>query len=142
MIYLDTSVVVAFYCPEAISPRAEAIVRGKVPIFISDLTEVEFASALARKVRIRDIAPEDAAAVRSHFTAHLEGGVYRRTSLGTHHIRSARELLSGMRAPLRTLDALHLAIVAAERLRLITADRLFASAARALSIEATYISAR
>ena len=69
MIYLDTSVVVAYYCPEDISDRAESIIRGKRPLFISDLTEVEFASALSRNVRIRGITPKEPAAVRNHFAA-------------------------------------------------------------------------
>ena len=141
MIYLDTSVLVAYYFPESLSKRAESIIRGKRPVFISDLTEVEAISAFARKIRIGEIAAEDAAAARQHFVSHLEAGIYRRTSLGPHHIRSAREYLSGFKTPLRTLDALHAAIAASENLQLITADKIFARAARKLSIKTTYIAA-
>lgn len=142
MIYLDTSVVVAYYCPEAISKRAESIIRDKEPVYISDLTEVEVISALSRKIRTGELAAADGAAIRNHFVSHLEQGVFRRTSLGPHHIRSARELLSGFTTPLRTLDALHLAIAAAHNFQLITADQIFARAAKSLSIKATYIKAR
>ncbi len=41
MIYLDTSVVVAYYCPEEKSEQAESIIRGKHACFLSDLAEVE-----------------------------------------------------------------------------------------------------
>ncbi len=133
--------VVAYYCPEPISKSAESIIRGKQPVVISDLTEVEVISALSRKVRTRELSAEDAAAVRNHFISHLEEGIYRRTSLGSHHIRSARELICSLATPLRTLDALHLSIAAAERLELVTADKTFASAARKLSIKARHVSA-
>ena len=142
MIYLDTSVVVAFYCPEPISHRAESIIRGKRSVYVSDLTEVEMVSALSRKVRVGELALEDAIAVRNHFFSHLEQGVYRRAALSSHHIRSARELLGSFTTTLRTLDALHLAIAAAEKLHLMTADDRFARSAKALSIKATYIRAR
>ena len=139
MIYLDTSVVVAYYCPEPISKRAEAIVRGRRAVFISDLTEVEFFSAVSRKLRTREIQLDDALAIRNHFVAHLNEGVYRRASLGPHHIQAAREFISAFTTPLRTLDALHLAIAAFDKLQLVTADEAFATAAKALSIKATFV---
>lgn len=141
MIYLDTSVLVAYYCPESISGRAESIIRGKQAVYVSDLTEVEMMSALSRKIRIGELTAEDGAAVRNHFVAHLDQGIYRRTSLGPHHIRSARELLSGFTTSLRTLDALHLAIAAFQNLQLVTADEAFARAAKTLSIKTKYMKA-
>ena len=142
MIYVDTSLVVAYYCPEAISKRAESIIRGKQAVFISDLTEVELMSALSRKVRIQELSREDAISIRSYFVAHLKAGIYRRTSLGSHHVVSAREFLAEFKTPLRTLDALHLALVISENLQLVTADEAFARAAKALSVRAIYISAK
>ena len=141
MIYLDTSVLVAYYCPEPISLRAESIIRGKRPVFVSDLTEVEAMSAIAKKVRIGELDAQHAMAVRDHLTAHLNEGIYRRTVLGAHHVLRAREILSTFTTPLRTLDALHLAIAASEKLRLITADETFAQTAKRFSVKTTYISA-
>ena len=142
MIYLDTSVLVAYYCPEPLSKRAELIIRGRRPVVISDLTQVEAVSALARKIRMGEIAAEDAAAARNHFVMHVDQGIYRLTSLGPHHIRSAREFLSSFTTPLRTLDALHLAIAASENLEIVTADETFARSARKFAIRTKYISAR
>jgi predicted nucleic acid-binding protein len=142
VIYLDSSVLIAYYCPEPISTRAESIIRGKLPVFISDLTEVEAMSAVARKVRIGELTAQDAAKVRNHFIAHLNEGIYRRTSLGAHHIMRAREILGSFTTPLRTLDALHLAMATSEKFRLITADETFAQAARKFSIKTTFVTAR
>ena len=52
MIYLDTSILVAYYCPEALSVEAERLVRARVRPSISDLTEVELVSAVVRAVSI------------------------------------------------------------------------------------------
>lgn len=51
MIYVDTSVLAAFYLPEPLSERAERVVRSEAAPAISDLTGVEPFSAVPRKVR-------------------------------------------------------------------------------------------
>ncbi len=50
MIYVDSSVIVAYYCPEALSSHVQSLLRAqmKKPA-LSFLTEVEFASAVSRK---------------------------------------------------------------------------------------------
>ena len=45
--YFDTSLLVPYYCPEALSHSAERTLRGDSRPTISDLVEVEFFSALA-----------------------------------------------------------------------------------------------
>ncbi len=59
MVYIDTSVLVAYYCPEAMSNQVENILVNTDRPAISQLTEVELASALARKIRERTLARED-----------------------------------------------------------------------------------
>jgi len=54
--YIDTSLVVPYYCHEALSRAAERTLRGDARPALSDLVEVEFFSALARKVRMRAFA--------------------------------------------------------------------------------------
>ncbi len=51
MAYIDTSVLVAYYCPEPLSDQVEAILLNTERPAISQLTEVEFISALTRKIR-------------------------------------------------------------------------------------------
>ena len=71
MIYLDTSVLVAYYCPEPLSRAAERAARAEVAPSISDLCEVEFASALARKVRARDWIARFEGALKALDALHL-----------------------------------------------------------------------
>lgn len=41
--YLDTSVIVAYYCPEAFSRQVQDLLREQIKPALSLLTEVEFA---------------------------------------------------------------------------------------------------
>ena len=132
---------VAYYCPEPISRRAESIVRGKGPVHVSDLTEIEFLAALSRKLRTGEVTADAATAIRNYFATHLEEGVFRRVRLGPHHLRSALELMSKLTTPLRTLDAFHLAIAAFDNFQLVTADETLALAAKEFSIRTTYLAA-
>ena len=55
-IYLDASVVVALVTKDIFTARAEAYIRANVPILIiSDFAAAEFASVIARRVRIGEI---------------------------------------------------------------------------------------
>ena len=52
MLYLDTSVVAAYYCPEPLSEQVEKfLISEKEQVAISHLTEVELYSAISRKIR-------------------------------------------------------------------------------------------
>jgi hypothetical protein len=97
-VYVDTSVLVAFYVPEPLSDEAEALLRGEVGPVVSDLTEVELFSALARKVRGKEMTKEDAARVRALFATHLEAGMYRQRPFMRSYFQLARDWLA-------TLDA-------------------------------------
>lgn len=136
MIYLDTSVVVAYYCPEPLSQHAERVVRSQARPAISELTEVELLSALSRKVRNRELPDTQAAQVAAQFLTHLEGNFYTRIALDRRHYKLARDWIGRFTNPLRTLDALHLAVAATEGLRFVTADGRLARSAKALPVEA------
>ncbi len=139
--YLDTSVVVAYYCPEALSPAAERVIRRDPEPAISDLVEVEFFSAVARKVRAREMSASDATRSCGQLVAHLQAGLYARVPIQRRHYETARDWLAGMALPLRALDALHLAVASEERLRLVTSDRDLFRSARALEVPATLVQA-
>ncbi len=128
MIYVDTSVLAAYYCPEPLSQEAERIVKSRPSPSISDLTEVELVSAISRKVRTGELDAAEAERIAAEFFAHLEGNLYRRLALERRHYLMAREWIGRFRTPLRTLDALHLAVAASARLRLITSDQGLADA--------------
>lgn len=131
--------VVAYYTPEAMSEDAERVLRLFAPPAISDLVEVELFSALARKVRQRELSGEDAERIRTHFLAHLAGGFFDRLPLGREHYQLARHWLAAPEPPLRSLDALHLAVTAVAGRTLATADRGLAAAAKALGLSALLV---
>ncbi|BCB95104.1 hypothetical protein JZK55_00260 [Dissulfurispira thermophila] len=54
-LFVDTSSLVKFYYPEPDSDRIETLLLGAEHIYITNLTIVEIASALARKVRTGNI---------------------------------------------------------------------------------------
>jgi len=135
LIYLDTSVVVAYYCPEPLSHRAERLIRALYRPSVSDLTEVEFRSALSRKVRVGELDVMGATRIVSAFSTHLEEGLYTRVSLERRHHQMAGEWLGRFALVLRTLDALHLAVAASGGFGLATADAALAQSAKTLGIE-------
>ena len=129
--YLDTSVLGALYIPEALSAAAAAAV-GAAPPAISALTEVEFASVVARRMRERTISVADGALVLRTFDTHLADRRYRRLPVVAATFIEAVRLQRSGAAPLSTLDALHLAIAGSNREPLCTADKQLARAAARL----------
>jgi uncharacterized protein len=128
--YIDTSILGAYYCPEALSAIAEDSLRGiKTPV-ISVLSEVEFASLISKKRRLKEINERQAAEILDLFSTHVSEGSYRRVPVTTEHFLQARQLVAAPKISLHTLDALHLAIAITENLPLMTADRDFAKAAK------------
>jgi predicted nucleic acid-binding protein len=127
-------VLAAYYAPEALSVEAQLVLRTFPCPAVSELTEVELASALARKVRQRELAAADAEQARALFTSHLESGFYRRIPLDRPHFRLARGWMTPAGPPLKSLDALHLAVASLAGLTLATADRQLATAAEALRV--------
>lgn len=101
---------------------------------MSPLVELEFASVLSRKVRARELGPADARAALEQFRAHLQEGLYRRLEIGPAHYDQARRWVEAFSTPLRTLDALHLAVAAGAGATLLTADVQLARASRALRV--------
>jgi predicted nucleic acid-binding protein len=130
-LYLDTSVLAALYIPEPLSAAASGIV-GTAPPAISALTEVEFSSVVARRLRERTISAADGALVLRTFDAHVADRLYRRLPVVAATFIEAIRLLRSGTAPLSTLDALHLAIAASSHEPLCTADKQLARAAARL----------
>lgn len=139
MIYFDTSVLVAYYCPEPISQEVEAmLIEIKHPA-ISSLTEVELCSAVSRKVRENNLSENDANRVLSKFQSHIQSQLFRCLSLQENHFQKAKSWISQFKKPLRTLDALHLALVSNEEMILCTADIQLGTAAEFFGIDVQLI---
>lgn len=128
--YIDTSVLGAYYCPEALSEVAERALRQITAPVISLLSEVEFASLLSRKRRLKELSERDARGILDLFDTHVAEGLYRRIALSSDHYLKARQLIASKIGSLHALDALHLAAAISESLPLMTADRDLAKAAK------------
>jgi uncharacterized protein len=142
LIYVDTSILVPYYSPEPLSERVQQFLRETDEIALSVLGEVEFFSALARKVRVRELSRENARRISVVFSGHLEAGAYTRLDLDRSVYRTARGWIQGFNVALRTLDALHLAVAATSGLPIATADAALAGSARSLGLSVHHFGLR
>ena len=140
MIYIDSSVIAAYYCPEPLSTKAEQIIRAETRPALSDLTEVELFSAVSRKMRSRELSRDAAERIAAQFLAHLDSALYTRIALDRRHYQLARDWLGRFSTPLRSLDALHLAVAHGHSVPVLTADRQLVRAARKLGVRARLVS--
>ena len=134
MYYIDTSVLAAYYCPEPLSDVAEEYLLSERRPAISQLTEVELASAVSRKVREKTLSEKDGFRILDTFQSHIDASMYTHLILDSRHYRLARSWILRLSTHLRTLDALHLAVSAASDLELITADSRLAESATKFGI--------
>ncbi|MFZ0886981.1 MAG: type II toxin-antitoxin system VapC family toxin [Candidatus Binataceae bacterium] len=134
--YIDTSALAKRYLREAGSDEFDRFLGRMVSVSISRLTMVELRCLLGRRRRNRDI---DAGAERravAAFEDDVAQGFLEVHPLEDRHAIGASALLARLNAvPLRTLDALHLAIATAIGAdATATADDTFAAAAAALRL--------
>ena len=135
MIYLDTSVVAPLYWAETLSDIVEELVLAEAELALSQLVEVELVSALSRRVRMREISQDDALTIVERFQADLSSGFYTSIAVEPVHYQLARKWISRFEVPLRTLDALHLAVASQNDIRLVTADVGLAASAGVLELD-------
>jgi predicted nucleic acid-binding protein len=140
MYYVDTSVLVAYYCPEPISETAENLILSSKRPCISSLTEVELASALSRKVREKNLSPDDGNKIFNQFQTHLVHSFYRLTAVEDRHYQTAKTWIVQFSTPLKTLDALHLAVAAEGDFTLLTADKHLGISAKYFGIDVVNLS--
>jgi len=140
MIYLDTSVIAAYYCPEPNSSIVEKIILQTKHPAISDLTELELASAVSRKIREKNLSRDDGVKIISLFRSHVAQGMFERLSVQSEHFQIAAAWVSRFTTSLRTLDALHLAVAGTHNATALTADIQLAKAARHFGISAKLVS--
>ena len=138
-IFVDTSVLGAYYCPEVLSEKAEAALRKIPGPVISSLSDVEFCSLISRKRLLKELSERQASEILTLFDSHVAQGFYRRIALSAGHFLRARQLVSDADNNLRTLDALHLATAVTESLTMLTADRNLAKIAKRLKTGVIFI---
>ena len=133
--YIDTSVLVSYYCPEPLSEKVENFLTAHLHPSISGLTEVELCSAVSRKVREGGMNRKDAGRIMARFITHVDKNFYDYLIVQQHHYRLARDWIGLFNTELKTLDALHLAIASAEGLSIVTADEGLSKSAKALGAD-------
>ncbi len=133
MIYADTSVLVKRYIDEPFSAEFEALLQQGA-MAISRLSVVEMRCALARRRRNHEIDSERESRVNAELATDIQDGALWLSGFDDTCLATAYHLIGRLaHIPLRTLDALHLAI--AEQISatdFATADKAQADAAAAL----------
>jgi uncharacterized protein len=136
-IYFDTSSLAKWYINESQSDDVEKYILSHGPVVISDLTVIEMRCLLARRRREKDITPLMEMEIFATFQEDI-----RQKSLLCHPfpdgLASGTVNILAMLSdiPVRTLDALHLAIARGIPCEmLVTSDRIMAEAGRALGMK-------
>lgn len=141
IIYIDTSALGRVYLGDQSDSAAlsRIVYEGDRPMITSELTDVEIASALARASRDGVIDPATAGALLEQYAADSsDTGPLGVVALDSDTIALAQQYV--LSAPLRTLDAIHLAACTRfaastpDEVRLLSRDTRQNEAARALGI--------
>ena len=141
--YLDTCMAIKLYLPEAESDRLQTIIAGKEALNCCELLIPEFGSVLARKYREKQLAGDVQNRVWSMFSSHIREGYWNLIPLTRQDLFEARRIIYQCQdsVPLRTLDAVHLAVCRSYRIfPLCTLDRVMLQAAEFLKIPIQQIS--
>lgn len=139
MSYIDTSILAAYYCPESLSAAVQKTLGKIKQPFISPLVELELYSAVAAKVRARELEATAGRRILDLFKKHLADGCYGILSIDASEYCMARDWIGGFSSSLRAADALHLAAAAANGLTLLTADKSLARSAGQFGVQCTLV---
>lgn len=139
MLYFDTSFLTPLILEEATTERIEAFF-AKVPadaLCVSHWTRVEFASLIAREVRMGGLAETDAQRAVRQFD-ELVAESFEVVAPGVADYETAKGFVQNIATKLRAGDALHLAIACNHGAKTFyTLDEGLLSAAKLLKIRAS-----
>ena len=101
MAYIDTSLLAAYYCLEPLSQKVQEKLSKAARRVISPLVELELYSAVAAKVRARELTAASAGRVLDMFRKHLADGCYDIVPIDTPEYAMARNWIGRFSTPLR-----------------------------------------
>lgn len=131
-IYLDASVLVAMFTTDIHAGRADVFLRGHpLDFLVSDFAGAEFASAVGRHVRTRDVTEQNARAAFVAFDDWVARWAVRVVGQEAD-VQMATTILRRLDLNIRTADALNIAIAIRLDATLATFDDKMAENARAL----------
>jgi predicted nucleic acid-binding protein len=133
-VYLDASALVSWYVPDAHSARADALMHQHATPVVSDLALAETINAIIRRRKQGVYSPEVAARVLAKLDGHVVAGRFRMEALPREVYRDARVIAERVSMPLRTADALHLALTHRLGVPLATFDVVMRASATAEGI--------
>ncbi len=137
--YIDTSVLAAYYAPEAGSAIVQRALADIDEPCISWLTQSELASAITRKCRVGELAEPLGNKIIDLFESHLEQRYFTLLPLDAGSYGEALQWVRRGSFALRSLDALHLAVAIVHELVIVTADNRLAEAAKESPVEVRYL---
>jgi uncharacterized protein len=133
-VYLDVNVLVALFVVDPLNDRADKAMRGVHDnLAVSNLSAAEFSAVIARRVRTRDLRADEARTAFANFDIWCARHT-RRIEIDSIDVAGASALMRRLDFPLRTPDALHIAIAQRIGCTLLTFDRTMAKVARALGV--------
>jgi uncharacterized protein len=134
-LYLDASAFVPLHVADALSIRATALISSwSRQVIVSDLTVAEFSSVIARRFRTLELTKAEAAKCIGNGDVWVSRYANSVEMTGPD-LKQAIAWIQRLELPLRTPDALHLAISRRLGARLMTFDRQMAQAAASLGIK-------
>jgi len=140
LIYFDTSSLAKAYIEEVRSADVDRFLELQTDrVGISDLSVLEMRSTVARKAREGRFDDVTAARIWSTFQADINDGLFDVISAASGDFSLATRMMDRVAPlPLKTLDALHLAIAErVEALGFVTSDKQQLNAANALGFKTT-----
>ncbi len=138
--YIDTSALLPYYREESMSQQVQdLLISLRPPVLISDLTKVEFSSAVARWERTKEINEAQANLVQVTFIKDISSGLFVSRQIMPTHFSQAEKWLSSRQTALRTLDSLHIACSLGYNAKLVTCDAIMHRAAEILGIENIFL---
>jgi predicted nucleic acid-binding protein len=134
-LYLDTSVLVAILIRDLFTERAYRYLNTETPsLIVSDYAAAEFASAVARRVRMGEITGEAARATFATFDG-LAPRTVARIETSPADIKAAEGFLRRLDLTLRAPDAVNIAIARRIGAILMTFDDKMAASAKILGVD-------
>ena len=107
---------------------------------ISELTHLEFYSALGIRVRTNTLLPNKAQQALALLEKHLHSGYYLKDTINFQHYQKARDIMALLKLPIKAPDALHLAFTLLGSYNLTTADQQLADNAKEFGATTTLLS--
>lgn len=133
-LYLDASVIVPLIARDALADQVDAMLNNHdATVIVSDFAAVEVASAINKRVRMGNLTGRDA----RHALSSLDGftiGKAMRVEAVPADMKAAEAALRRLDLPLRTGDAINIAITDRVGATLATFSRKMAEAARVLGV--------